>query len=176
MADYSIQLGVKLDTSDLKTEINKLDGKHKIKLGVDLSVNDIRDRIKSYNQNTNNIKVKLKATLDTKDLQKQISNLSLDTGKNGKGVKVPIDTASLTESLGKVEKLISEVRNSIGTLDDKANTKSLITSVNQIANALEKATKESDGLVSSLNALSKKDLGLILIWMWAKIKPIQLKQ
>ena len=80
MADYSIQLGVKLDTSDLKTEINKLDGKHKIKLGVDLSVNDIRDRIKSYNQNTNNIKVKLKATLDTKDLQKQISNLSLDTG------------------------------------------------------------------------------------------------
>lgn len=160
MADYSIQLGVKLDTSDLKTEINKLDGKHKIKLGVDLSVNDIRDRIKSYNQNTNNIKVKLKATLDTKDLQKQISNLSLDTGKNGKGVKVPIDTASLTESLGKVEKLISEVRNSIGTLDDKANTKSLITSVNQIANALEKATKESDGLVSSLNALSKKDFGI----------------
>ena len=157
LADFKIELGVKLDTSDLKSEIGKLDGKHKIKLGVDLGVNDIRDRIKAYNQNTNNIKVKLKATLDTKDLQKQINNLSLDTGKNGKGVKVPIDTASLTESLGKVEKLISEVKNSIGTLDDKVDTKSLVASVNQIASALEKATKESDGLVSSLKALSQKD-------------------
>lgn len=155
---YKIELGVKLDTSDLKTEIAQIDGKHKVKLGVNLSVNDIRDRIRDYNKNTNNIKVKLKATLDTDDLKRQIGNLNLGVG--GKGVAIPVNTESLESSLREVSTIIKDIRNSLGTIDDKSDMKSLVVSINQITTALEKATNESDGLVASLKALSQKDFSV----------------
>lgn len=170
MADnqYKIELGVKLDTNDLKTEIAKIDGKHKVKLGVDLGVKDIQDRIKAYNSNTNNIKVKLKATLDTDDLKKQINSINL-SGK-GKGIAVPIDATSLNSSLEKIESAVIDIKKAFGSLDN-SNTKSLVSSVNLIANALEKATNESNGLIASLSALSKKDFS-VNIGVASKSNPI----
>lgn len=160
MNDYKIELGVKLDTSDLKTEINKLDGKHKVKLGVDLGVNDIRDRIKKYNTNSNNIKVKLKATLDTDDLKKQINQLNLGGTSGGKGVAIPVNTQSLETSLKEVKGIIADIKTSIGSLDSGTGMKSLLSSINQIGDALDKASGKFDGLNAELKILSSKDFSI----------------
>ena len=159
--NYKIKLGVKLDTSDLGTQIDKIDDKHKVKLGVDLKVNDIRERISQYNKNTNNAKLKLGIKLDTDDLNKQIKKLNIG-GTDKKGVGIPINTQSLEDSLKEVKGIITDIRNVIGTLDDKSGIKDLVSSINQMAKALGKAENESDSLVKSLSALSKKDFSLNL--------------
>ena len=133
------------------------DNQYKIQLGVDLKVNDIRDRITQYNQNKNNAKVKLGIKLDTSDLKEQINKLNL--GGSGKGVAIPVNTQSLETSLKEVKGIIADIKTAIGTLDG-GNMKSLLSSVNQIATALGKAENESDNLVKSLNALSKKDFSI----------------
>lgn len=155
--NYKISLGVDLDTSDIKTKVEALDNKYDIKLGVDLKVNDIRDKISAYNKNTNNAKLKLGIKLDTDDLKQQINKLNLNGTSSGKGVAIPINTTSLETSLKEVKSIITDIKNSLGSLDNKSGMKSLLSSINQIANALEKATSESQTLVDSLNALSKKD-------------------
>lgn len=162
MADnkYQIQLGVDLDTSDLSTKISKLDNKYDVKLGVDLKVNDIRDRITQYNKNSNNAKLKLGIKLDTSDLKEQIKNLSID-GKNAKGVSLPLNTTSLETSLRELKEVIAEIKSSFNSLDG-GDMKSLLSSVNQIVTALGKAEDESDSLVKSLSALSKKDFSINL--------------
>lgn len=154
---YEIQLGVKLDTSDIKPQLKEIDGKHKVKLGIDLGVNDIRKRISEYNKNTNNVKLKLGIKLDADDIKKQIKNL--DLGGTGKGVAIPISTESLENSLREVRGIITDIKNSLGTLDG-GDMKNLLSSVNQIASALDKATDESNGLVKSLSELSKKDFSV----------------
>ena len=160
MSEYKILLGTKLDTSGLKDDISKLNDKHKIKIGVDLKVNDIKTRISDYNKNTNNIKVKLGVKLDTADIKKQIDKIGdLNIG-NGKGVAIPLNTESLEQSLKEVKNIVESVRKSFGSIDDESGLKSLLSSVNQIANALDKATDESNGLVKSLNELGKKDFSV----------------
>lgn len=156
--DYRIELGVKLNTDDLKTEISKINDKHKIQLGIDLKVNDIRDRIRQYNTNSNNAKLKLGIKLDTDDLKRQINQLNLN-GVRG-GVSIPIDAESLETSLNEVATAIKDIKNALGTLDSKSGMKDLLSSVNQIADALGKATDESHTLINSLNALSKKDFSV----------------
>lgn len=133
MADYKIQLGVHIETSEIKEQISK------------------------YNQNSNNAKLKLGIKLDTDDLKRQINQLNL--GGNGKGVAIPINTASLEQSLKEVKGIIADIKSSLGTLDGKG-MKDLLSSVNQIAAALGKVENESDSLVKSLNALSKKDFSV----------------
>ena len=157
--EYKIRLGIDLDTGDLKNQINEVNGKHKIKLGVDLGVNDIRKRISEYNKNANNAKLKLGIKLDTDDIKKQIKNLKIDGIGSGKGVAIPIDTQSLESSLREVRNTIADIKTALGTLNG-GNTKSLVASVNQIAAALDKATDESNGLLKSLNDLSKKDFNI----------------
>ena len=159
MADYKIELGVKLDTSDLRTQISNIDDKHKVKLGVDLKVNDIRDRIKQYNANSNNAKVKLGVKLDIDDLKKQIKNLGdINTNKNA----LKLNTESLENSFRDVANSIKEIKNSLGTLDSESGMKSLLSSVNQIGNALEKASNQFEGLNAELSALSNKDFNINL--------------
>lgn len=158
---YKISLGVDLDTSDLKSQINKIDGKYNVKLGVDLKVNDIRDRITQYNKNTNNAKLKLGINLDTSDLKKQINNLNLG-GTSGKGVAIPVDTQSLETSFKEVKDIITEIKNSIGTLDSGANMKSLLSSINQISTALDKASGKFEELAADLKILSGKDFNINL--------------
>ena len=157
--EYKIRLGVDLDTSDLKKQIDSVDNKHKIKLGVDLGVNDIRKRISEYNKNANNAKLKLGVKVDVDDIKKQIKNLKIDGMGSGKGIAIPIDTQSLESSLREVKNTIADIKTALGTLDGN-NTKSLVASVNQIAAALDRATDESNGLLKSLNDLSKKDFNV----------------
>ena len=167
--EYKVELGINLNTSNLKSDIAKLDDKHKIKVGINLGVDDIRKRISAYNKNTNNAKLHLKISLDTDDLKRQINKLDL----TGKGIAIPVNTESLKDAFNEVKSSITEIKNSLGTLDDKANTKSLVAAVNQIANALEKATSESNGLVASLNALSKKDFSFNLNLKTGNANPIK---
>lgn len=160
--NYKIQLGVALDTSDLRTEINKIDGKEKVKLGVDLKVNDIRDRITAYNKNANNAKLKLKVKLDTDDLKRQINSLNLGGTGTGKGVAIPVNTQSLEASLNEVKGIISSIQSAIGNIGDGSEMKPLLSSVNQIADALGKVGDETQNVISVLNALGKKDFSVNL--------------
>lgn len=160
MSEYKILLGTKLDTSDIKKQIESVDNKYKVDLGIKLKTSEIREQISKFNGNTNNIKVRLGVKLDTDDIKKQISKISdLNIG-NGKGVAIPVNTESLEQSLREVKDIVESVRKSFGSIDDEAGLKSLLSSVNQIANALDKATDESNGLVKSLNELSKKDFSV----------------
>ena len=160
--DYKIQLGVALDTSDLRTEINKIDGKEKVKLGVDLKVNDIRDRITAYNKNANNAKLKLGVKLDIDDLKRQINSLNLGGTGTGKGVAIPVNTQSLEASLNEVKGIISSIQSAIGNIGDGSEMKPLLSSVNQIADALGKVGSETQNVISVLNALGKKDFSVNL--------------
>lgn len=162
--DYKISLGVQLDTSGLRNEINKLDGKEKIKLGVDVKVNDIKERISAYNKNANNAKLKLGVKLDTDDLKRQINQLNLGgTGKGtNKGVAIPVNTQSLETSLKEVKGIISSIQSAIGNVGDGSEMKPLLSSVNQIADALGKVGDETQNVISALNALGKKDFSVNL--------------
>ena len=160
--DYKIELGVKLNTSDLAEQIAKVDDKHKVKIGVNLGVDDIKKRISKYNENANNAKLHLKIKLDTDDLNRQIRALNLGDKGGGKGVAIPVNTQSLENSLKDVKDIIASIHKSLGALDDGKGMKSLLTSVNQIADALGKATDESETLVKSLNVLASKDFGINL--------------
>ena len=160
MNEYKIRLGTELNTSDLKSDINALDNKFKLKLGVDVKVDDIRKRISEYNKNTNNAKLKLKVNLDTDDIKKQIKQLSIGGIDSGKKMSIPIDTQSLEASFKEVKAIITDIRNAIGAIDNNGDIKSLVSSINQMASALGKAENESDSLVKSLSALSKKDFGV----------------
>ena len=157
---YEIQLGVSLDTSDLKQQINQINnGKHKIDLGVDLKVKDIQERIKAYNNNTNNAKIKLGVKLDTSDIKQQIKNLNLSGLSKAQGMNVAINTESLEKSLNEVKDIISDIRTSLGSLSGDG-MKDVVTSINQMATALGKAENETDSLVKSLNELNKKDFNI----------------
>ena len=132
---------------------------YKIELGVHVKTNEIREQISKYNTNSNNAKLKLGIKLDTNDLKKQINSLNLGSTSGGKGITIPVNTQSLETSLKEVKGIIADIKASMGTLDG-GDMKSLLSSVNQIATALGKAENESDNLVKSLNALSKKDFSV----------------
>ena len=139
--NYEISLGIQLDDSELK---------------------NIKNQINTLTDNTHRIRI----DIDNSRLLKQIEHAKKElkelNNTNGKKPSLEVSTKSLEGSLSKVESIVNEVKNSLGTLDDKMNTKNLITAVNQIATALEKATNESDGLVASLNTLAKKDFSVNL--------------
>ena len=160
MNDYKIELGTQLNTKGLKEDVAKLDDKYKVKLGIDLKVNDIKKRIGDYNKNTNNAKLHLKVKLDTDDLKKQINKLNLSGASGGKGVTMTVDTTSLEDSLKEVKGLVTDIKTSLGTLDSKSGMKDFLSSINQIATALGKAENESDSLIKSLSTLSKKDFSV----------------
>lgn len=131
MADYRIKLGIGLNDNDFK--------------GLKTKIKGLEDPVK-INLNTKD------AETEIEKLQKGLQNL----GKGNSDNIFNLNTKSLMDSLDKVKDAVVDIKNVFGSLGN-GDTKNLITSVNQIANALEKATKESDGLVGSLNALSKKD-------------------
>lgn len=79
---------------------------YKILLGVDLKVNDIRDRIKQYNANSNNAKVKLGVKLDTKGISNQIKAINSKT-------PVKVDLKLNTKN---AQKQINDIRNQIQQL------------------------------------------------------------
>ena len=133
MDEYKISLGVKLDTSDIQNQVNAA---------------------------SNNIKpLELKIDAETKELTKTIKEALNSLSKGTEGV-LKIDTSKIETSLDKLSGVIEDIRNSLGTLDSKSGMKNLLSSINQIATALGKVENESDSLVKSLSALSKKDFSI----------------
>ena len=135
MADYKIQLGVKLDTSDIQTQINKASG---------------------------NIKpIELKIDAETKELTNTIKE-ALNSLSKGTKNALTLDTSKVEASLDKLSIAIIDIKSSLGTLDSKSGMNNLLSSINQIATALGKVENESDSLIKSLNALSKKNFKINL--------------
>ena len=139
---------------------------YKVRLGVDfLGRKDLRN-IENKLNNLDNHKYVAKIDLDTSRIHKQFDHIEKRfkslTGTKGsiKGA-VPIDTGGLEQSLNKVASIVGDIRTSIGKLDG-GNMKSLLSSINQIATSLGRASEESETLVSALNALSKKDFNINL--------------
>lgn len=131
--EYKISLGIKLDTSDLQTQIN-----------------NAGDNIKP---------IDIKVDAETKELTKTI-NEALKALSTGTKNVLTLDTSGIEKSLDRLSVTITDIKASLGSLDSKSGMKDLLASVNQIATALGKAESESDSLVKSLNALSKKDFSL----------------
>lgn len=131
------------------------DTPYKISLGVDVDVSDIQSQISTKTDKT---PIPIKVKIDNLDeVKRQIQDLG-DT-KGNKNL-LSFDTTKIENSLREVKDVIKEIGVSLSTLDGKSGMKSLITSVNQIATALGKVEDESDSLLKSLSALSKKDFSV----------------
>ena len=131
--EFKIGLGVELDTSDIISQINKAEGKiDPIKIKVDAETKEL----------TNTIKDALK-------------NLSSGT-KNA----LTLDTSKVEASLNDVTSTIKEIKTAIGSLDSGAGMKSLVSSINSIGTALDKASDKFDELIGDLKSLNGKDFSL----------------
>lgn len=135
MDEYKISLGVKLDTSDIQNQVNAA---------------------------SNNIKpLELKIDAETKELTKTIKEALNSLSKGTQNV-LTLDTSKIEASLDKLSNTIIDIKGSLGTLDSQSGMKDLLSSINQIATALGKVENESDSLVKSLSALSKKNFKINL--------------
>lgn len=132
MADYKISLGVQLQTDDIISQINEAERK------VD--------------------PITIKVDAETKELTKSIQD-ALKTLSGGTKNALTLDTSKFEGSIADIKSAVVDLKKVLGTLDDSANMKSLLSSVNQIANAIGKVTDESETLAKSLSILSKKDFG-----------------
>lgn len=130
---------------------------YSIELGVHVKTSQIREQISKYNNNSNNAKIKLGVKLDTANLRKQIQSLNASGGTKG---LLSIDTKTLEASLDRVANDIREIRTAFGTLDSKSKMGNLLTSINQISAALDKASKQFVKLNTQLNSLSGKSFGV----------------
>ena len=129
-----------------------MDESYKISLGVDIDVSDIQSQINKAEIKPIPIKVEIE---NLAEIKKQIQNLG--NMKSGTKLSIPIDTESLERSLNEVSSTIKKIKNSIGTLDSKSGMKSLLSSINQITDALEKASNQFVELNANLSALASKD-------------------
>ena len=127
---------------------------YSIELGVHLKTSEIRTQISAYNKNSNNAKLHLGVKIDTADLQKQLKSIN-----GGKGL-LSLNTATLEASLDRVAADIKEIRNAFGTIDSKSNMNNLLASINQISVALDNASKQFVELNTQLNSLSGKNFGV----------------
>ena len=131
--NYTIKLGVELDTNDLQTQVNRAG-----------------DNIKP---------IELKIDAETKELTNTIRE-ALNSLSKGTKNALTLDTSKIEASLDRLSSVVVDIKNSLGTLDSKSGMKDILSSINQMATALGKAESESDSLVKSLSALSKKEFGI----------------
>ena len=136
---------------------------YSIKLGIDFNdseLKNIKKQLTNLTDNTHRVRI----DIDNSRLLKQIEHAKKElrelNSTKGNQPSLTVNTQSLEKSLSRVADVIEEVRKSLETLDDKSGMKSLLSSVNQIATALGKVENESDNLVKSLSALSKKDFSI----------------
>lgn len=127
---------------------------YRIELGVDLKdadFNNLKKKIKTLEDD------KITLRLDDDIIDAQVKNIKQQLEVLGKSKGLKPDTTGIKTALGEVKGLIADIKESLNTVDGKSGMKSLLSSINQIATALGKAENESDSLVKSLSALSKKD-------------------
>ena len=131
-----------------------MDESYKISLGVEVDVDDIQSQINKADVKPIPIKVEIE---NLNEIKQQLQNLGNDS-KNS----LTLNTSGVESALNDVKSIIVDIKKSLGTIDGGNGMKDLLSSINQIAKALGKAEDESQNLVNSLNALSKKDFSLNL--------------
>lgn len=137
---------------------------YKIQLGIDFTgdkeLNNIKKQLTTLTDNTHRVRI----DIDNSRLLKQIEHAKKElrelSSAKGNQPSLTVNSKALEDSLGRLEKLIEGIKLSLGSLDNNVNTKDLVSSINQMATALGKAESESDSLVKSLSALSKKDFSV----------------
>lgn len=133
------------------------ENEYKISLGVELDTDDIKSQINAAEAKADPIKIKIDA--ETKELTNTIKE-ALKSLTSGTKSALTLDTTKIEASLKDVSSTIKAIKTSIGTLDSKSGMKSLLSSINQISKALDKASDKFGELNANLNALSGKDLSL----------------
>ena len=140
---YKIDLGISLNQGDLgkiKTQLNNFQNQKKIELEInrkkiDNQLNSIRKQIQN------------------------LSNIKIDLGGNGSN-SLSLNTEGLDKSLKDIATSITTIKNALGTLDNASGMKSLLSSINQISDVLDKTSSQFAELNTQLNALSKKDFSI----------------
>ena len=131
---------------------------YRISLGIGLDTDDFSDIKKKINSLEDN-PIKLRVDAETTELTRTIK-AALDGLSKGSKNTLTLDTSKLEGSIADIRDAIVDLKKIFGSLDDGANFKPLLSSINQIANAFGKVENESDSLVKSLSALSKKDFSV----------------
>lgn len=135
--EYKISLGVDLDTSDIKRQLNVLaDNTHRIRIDVDES---------RFLKQVDHIK-------------RELRDLNKGNNKN----LLTLNTSKLESSLTDVKSVITDIRNTLGTIDNSKGIDSLVSSVSQISKVLDNASNKIESLSVELSALSKKDFSINL--------------
>lgn len=151
---------------------------YKIQLGInftgDKELNNIKKQLTNLTDNTHRVRI----DIDNSRLLKQIEHAKKElkelSSAKGNQPSLTVNSKALEDSLGRLEKLIEGIKLSLGSLDNNVNTKDLVSSINQMATALGKAESESDSLVKSLSALSKKDFNFNFNFKAGNQNPAQL--
>lgn len=132
------------------------ENEYKVSLGVDIDLSDIQSQI---NTEANRIKPKIKLDVDSTDLARKLKT-ELQKALQGSDDILKFDTSSIETSLRDVKSIIADIKTSIGTLDSKSGMKSLLSSINQIGNALDKASDKFVELNANLSTLASKDFNI----------------
>lgn len=131
---------------------------YRIELGIGLKADDLAEIKKKINSLEDN-PIKLKVDAETTELTRTIKEALNGLSKGSKNA-LTLDTSKLEGSIADIRDAVVDLKKVFGSLDDGANFKPLLSSINQIANALGKVENESDNLVKSLSALSKRDFNI----------------
>lgn len=139
---------------------------YKIQLGINFNDNELKNVKKQLTSLTEN-KHRIRIDIDNSRLLKQVAHAKKElmglrglSDSNGGAPSLNINTKSVETALNRVANSIDEIKISLSTLDGKSGMQSVVTSVNQIASALGKATDESETLIKTLSNLGKKDFSL----------------
>lgn len=135
---------------------------YKISLGIDLNdsqLKDVKRQLTNLTDNTHRIRIDIDNSRLLKQIKQAKSELKGLNDISGNNKPLNINTGSLEGSLNRVANALDDIKKTLGTLDDKSDMKSLLSSINQITASLGKATDESQNLVNALSALGKKDFG-----------------
>ncbi len=130
---------------------------YKILLGVQLKDEDIQTQINEAQKHLKPIEIKVDA--ETKELTNTIRD-ALKSLTSGTKNALTLDTTKIEGSLKDVATTIKDIKASLGSLDSGKGTKSLLSSVNQISTALEKASNQFAKLNAELKTLSSKDFSV----------------
>ena len=128
---------------------------YKIELGIGLKSQDFNN-IKADIKSLEDKPIRLEIDAETKELTQSIQDALKALSKGGQNA-FTIDTSKFDESIKDIKTAVLDLQKTFGSLGDNVNMKDLLSSVNQIANAIGKVTDESETLSKSLSALSKKD-------------------
>lgn len=114
--------------------------------------NNLKTQIEGLGKNPIPIKLELgEAKKQLEDLQKILSSFGKNDKKGLANLSVK-DTSSITTSISKLAGTIDKINSAMGSLDKNSGMKSLLSSVNEINNALNTTSSEIKSLT---NAFSK---------------------